>query len=632
MTLARAQPVRFSPAGLSDSLDETDLFPGAMASLQNLIPDPSTKNVWTCRPGSTLETSFAGFTTPGFVSVYKVVGSYVYGMVASGLTAGKDQPFAFDLVTGAFVTVTGVTAANVPTTQASIGDWTPPTMDLIGVNLVVTHPGFDGVTNFFGWFDLTNPLTPHWHAGNLASPGAIESLGTITGGATYVNGTYLNVPLTVSSGTAGSGATADIVVSGGAVTSVYIDTFGHGYDNTSVLTASNANLGGSGSGFTVSVTAVYAGLIVLTTIPTWVRQFNQRAWFGINPLVGQPSTPFTDVLALNATNANQALTYGDNLPLTAAYGLPLQNQLGGIIQSLMVFKGASFIEQVTGDYSASDLDVNSLNVATGTLSPRSIVGTPKGVAFLAPDGMRVIDFFAKVGDPIGNEGKGVTVPFLSPISPSRVAAGCNATVIRLSVENSQAPGTPTQEYWFDTVREVWSGPHTFPASMYDVYANQFVIAPISVQASLFLSPSVPSPVSSTTENGVGLTWAFQTVMIADNEQMAQSELTEFQIKTTEVAAINGMQVTVQDENANPYNTTFFTFDATGSLWGSAIWGSSLWGGGQQALYPRRIGFNAPVVYNRLAVLITGQAAVGFKIGDLFLRRRILGYLQGDFLT
>ena len=48
---------------------------------------------------------------------------------------------------------------------------------------------------------------------------AIQTLGTITAGSGYVNGTYTNVPLT---GINGANATATIVVSGGGVTSVTV--------------------------------------------------------------------------------------------------------------------------------------------------------------------------------------------------------------------------------------------------------------------------------------------------------------------------------------------------------------------------------------------------------------------------
>jgi hypothetical protein len=81
--------------------------------------------------------------------------------------------------------------------------------------------------------------------------------GTIsTAGSGYNNGTYYNVPLT---GGAGVGAVAtSITVSGGAVTAVVLPTTGagFGYASTNTLSASNTYLGGSGSGFVYTVSAV----------------------------------------------------------------------------------------------------------------------------------------------------------------------------------------------------------------------------------------------------------------------------------------------------------------------------------------------------------------------------------------
>ena len=82
--------------------------------------------------------------------------------------------------------------------------------------------------------------------------GALRS-GTITAGSGYVNNLYSNVPLTGGSGT---GATANITVSGNAVTGVSFNNQGNFYVVGDVLSADNAYLGGIGSGFQYTVTAV----------------------------------------------------------------------------------------------------------------------------------------------------------------------------------------------------------------------------------------------------------------------------------------------------------------------------------------------------------------------------------------
>ena len=81
----------------------------------------------------------------------------------------------------------------------------------------------------------------------------ISSLGTLTGGSGYTNGLYYNVQLTGGSGTA---AYADITVSGGAVTSVVIRNGGCLYKVGNVLSAAVANIGGTGTGFSVPVATV----------------------------------------------------------------------------------------------------------------------------------------------------------------------------------------------------------------------------------------------------------------------------------------------------------------------------------------------------------------------------------------
>jgi hypothetical protein len=83
--------------------------------------------------------------------------------------------------------------------------------------------------------------------------GMVGNLGTITGGTSYTAGTYGGVALTGGSGTL---ATANITVSGGAVTAVTILNPGINYVVGDVLSASAATIGGTGSGFSVPVNSI----------------------------------------------------------------------------------------------------------------------------------------------------------------------------------------------------------------------------------------------------------------------------------------------------------------------------------------------------------------------------------------
>jgi hypothetical protein len=115
-------PYRFNPRGVVDALDGGQIPPGGLFAATNLVFDPANPFTFQCRPAAIETSDFAGFTTPGVVSVSYVVGDICYGMVASGLNPGKDQPFAYNLVTNAFVAVTGITGANTPTTPLTSGN------------------------------------------------------------------------------------------------------------------------------------------------------------------------------------------------------------------------------------------------------------------------------------------------------------------------------------------------------------------------------------------------------------------------------------------------------------------------------------------------------------------------------
>lgn len=98
----------------------------------------------------------------------------------------------------------------------------------------------------------------------------ITAYNTLVNGTLYTTGTYANVTLT---GGTGTGAKATITVLGGGVTNVVITTAGNGYVVGDILSASSANIGGTGSGFSITVSQVSGSRPVYNPVtsvqPVW---------------------------------------------------------------------------------------------------------------------------------------------------------------------------------------------------------------------------------------------------------------------------------------------------------------------------------------------------------------------------
>jgi hypothetical protein len=155
----------------------------------------------------------------------------------------------------------------------------------------------------------------------------VKTLGAITGGAGYVSAVYPGVPLT---GGSGAGATATITVTGGVVTAVVMENRGSGYEIGDSLSASNTSLGGTGAGFSVPVSAIYAqaiemsaaatlsgpSFLTFSTPPGLVNIYQHE--FGTDAIDGQNVTAIlsyfeTSDLSLTAGGPSQQAPEGPNL-------------------------------------------------------------------------------------------------------------------------------------------------------------------------------------------------------------------------------------------------------------------------------------------------------------------------------
>jgi hypothetical protein len=508
--------------------------PSSMRSLSNLVPAPDSPDQWVARPAAVLYPGSNAFT-PGFVSAQIVIGNRLYGMVSSALNSGKDQPFCYDLVTQALVSISGITAGNTPTSPAATGAWTVPHMELIGVKIIVTHPGFSGSgANFFGVIDTSNPGALSWTASNTAT-----------------------------------------------------------------------NL--------------------LPSVPVWVNQFGGRAYYFCNPVNGQPAILATDVLdPLTITNGTFVLTFGDNIPLLCGGTLALNNQLGGIIQGLIVFKGATNVFQVTGDFALLTTAINSLNVATGTLSPNSVTTTPKGLIFMAPDGLRIIDFQGNISDPIGVAGTGIAVPFLSSVIPSRICAASNASTIRLSTQNGATLNNTQQEWCFDFTRGAWHGPHTFPVSLISEYGNSFVVSPIGIKG-LWSSDIIPNTSSTYIENNAFYVCDYLSGNMPERAGVVELNTVKALLYIGAGAGVSIFLIIAQDDAGNPLNTVGVSFTSTITTWDHFTWGSGASLGVSQQLSALDIPWSFPIVFDRMAVRVQMYAAAGVRIGKFIMEYQPTGY-------
>ena len=644
MPIRRGKPLAFRAKGLTDAIDGTNAFAGSMQALQNLIPNPTTSQQWVPRPaslslvnlnGSPIEDvngdpildsdgneifdTGGGFTSPAQFEAIYVVGERIYGMLASGRFFGKSEPFCYDLSIAAFVPIGGATAANTPTTQPRTGDWTPPTMQMIANKIVITHPGYDGVTNFIGWIDVSNFVYAGAVTGSTNTSTEITGLSESVLTLGWAVGQMIrDVPLSdIRPGTLITGISAD---------------------GMTVTISQPARASTPGTTFTVTGGTTAAPLygagqtapIALAAVPVAVSQYNGRAYYAV--LNGTTLSDSLQPLTVSGAGGTfvPTLTMGDSTPVTALAGVPLANQvIGGTVQSLIAFKGAGLYYQITGDPETKDLASNAVEGSVGTNSPNSLAATPQGIAYIAPDGLRFIGFTGQSSNPVGADGQGVSVPFQYAINPTRIAGAYNQNVYRVSVQNGFVNGQPNEEYWFDFNLQIWSGAHTFPASLISpIYkpANAFVSVGVGIDGVLWQSSVLPAAGSTYIENGAQLTCVWQPSLLPDNQAMAMNSSPQGTLGLSLPSALS-ITVTALDEGGNVLDSIVLAgAGAGGSVWGAFNWGAMTWGASVTPFRQYTLPWHEPLVFKQGTLRVTMNAAAGFVIGNAYLQYVELGYV------
>ena len=227
-----------------------------------------------------------------------------------------------------------------------------------------------------------------------AGPFDIEFIGgavTLTGlvaGTLYTTGTYTAVSLT---GGTGTGAQATIVISAGGVASVTLTAAGTGYTNEDVLSAASASIGGTGSGFSITVDSVNS--FTADNLNLWQFDIGYDVGGGASYLIAHPGLNLAHI----DNTVNTPVLYGDfpggNMAaLTDTQGTSPSNTTievsGGCVMLhpyLFVYGNNGFIKNSSAGnfFDWNSADANETNVATGKI----VKGLPVRGGTTAPSGL-----------------------------------------------------------------------------------------------------------------------------------------------------------------------------------------------------------------------------------------------------
>lgn len=584
MTTLGEFPITFAPRSVTDSIDGDNSEAGACSALTNLIFDPSTPGILQPRPGVRQLNPFTGFINPLIVSAAFQLNGIVYGMVGSDHYPGKDEPFAYDVASDVFYTVSGVTNDKLPNTLNSSGDWVPPDMDIAGVNLVVTHMGFiGGAGPYFGWFDVTVPTAPVWNAGNTTTnplpfvPAAV---------AQFNNRLYFAVKNAVT------------------------------WTDTLSLTVTNATQT-LFIGDTSPVTALY-GMPLSTTSEAILQGLMVFKENYITQITGDEATSnrANNCISLHiGTSAPRSISVTpDGMGFMAVDGVRLI-QLSGVLTDPNPDLALPFIYALFPSRVSAGFNNNTYRIC---VQNDNAPGAPQQEYWLdiKRNGWTGPHTFPQ---DLVLQYKSTFILFSNTFSPSiwmsDVVVG-NADVFEEigTTEYVTEDGT--------TLYVAEDGTTSYITSSVDVV----VVYVTEDGTTAYVTEDGLQDYITERVTGNPIEFLYQTVPITDFGNVYANTLMN---STLEMAIpSNGVTYTftAYNEVIALLAQAIFTAPPSQAIWGQFIWGLANWGAQAFGLQPKTIPWPIPLVFNRLVLSVSGNSSAGLKLGSFHLISRTLSYL------
>jgi len=238
-------------------------------------------------------------------------------------------------------------------------------------------------------------------------------------------------------------------------------------------------------------------------------------------------------------------------------------------------------------------------------------------------------------------------------SPVTVTAGVPVYIGVQSRLNLQTFITTSQTAFIGTASFSGGAPSIFPAATPVSYSPTFwaefaptpIPTPISARvtassaavpslepvrfnsSALWRTDAVPSQTSTYNEGGVALSWIYETVLLPDNLMMMENMIIESDLSMAFLGSTPVVTVTATDTNEQVLSSIGIAGGEADTLWNSFTWNNAPWNGTGTDISSWDIQWTEPLVFKQLTVTATGVSATGFKIGNLYLKYQILGYLQ-----
>lgn len=429
------------------------------------------------------------WTLPGNTQAWRINGQQLVfdgGNGYLGINAGPAAPLhvegsvtSSELVRLRNTSTTINSPVGIQTHAANRGATTP-------TGKIENYPiAFTPLYGVYDWvYSLPTPSNVMTEVFRQTAPTTILTVTLTSGGSGYTNGTYSQVALTnVSS--SGSGATADIVVSGGIVTVAVLRSGGSTYQVGDTLTC--ASIGG-GTGFVLTVASVgsratAAGNVTATrigagtTTPRGAFDLASGAFYATSQdLISRPSSSagsFTTIYASVYAGATEQIT--KNYPVLPFSAAP---RIDATLQPSATVSGYGAIPQITASNAAQNITTYGYQATVYRAQPLDVSATPAAT-------QSVVGYYSQCGI-IAGVGAASTssvvgfasLPFISAVGHT-VASFAN---FQASTPNFNVASTITDYYGFRQLPHTGAGTITnrWGVSIEDALATNYFAGNVGV--------------------------------------------------------------------------------------------------------------------------------------------------------